>query len=82
MGADRLKVLIAGAGHGIVPRWDTAFTGLVKNDETGVTASLSGPNGTWECEANILAGADGAHSQVRNCLVLTSLARAILRHFT
>jgi 2-polyprenyl-6-methoxyphenol hydroxylase-like FAD-dependent oxidoreductase len=59
------------AKYGVVPEWHTAFTGLVKNDETGVSATLDGPNGVEECQADFLAGADGAHSQVRKSLGLS-----------
>jgi 2-polyprenyl-6-methoxyphenol hydroxylase-like FAD-dependent oxidoreductase len=55
---------------GVAPEWHTAFTGLIKNDQTGITATLKGPRGTEECEADFLAGADGAHSQVRKSLGL------------
>jgi 2-polyprenyl-6-methoxyphenol hydroxylase-like FAD-dependent oxidoreductase len=58
------------AKYGVVPEWHTAFAGLTKNDQTGITATLKGPRGADECEADFLAGADGAHSQVRKSLGL------------
>ncbi len=58
------------AGFGIYPEWRTAFTGLIKNDETGVVAAIMGRSGEEECHAEMLAGADGAHSQVRKSLGL------------
>jgi 2-polyprenyl-6-methoxyphenol hydroxylase-like FAD-dependent oxidoreductase len=69
------------ARHGVTPEWHTTFTGIVKNDGTGITATLSGPRGVEECEADFLAGADGAHSQVRKSLGIAFLGESLPQIF-
>jgi 2-polyprenyl-6-methoxyphenol hydroxylase-like FAD-dependent oxidoreductase len=58
------------AEFGIAPDWGVTFTGFSEPKAGKTVASLAGPKGLEEFEADIVIGADGAHSQVRKSLGL------------
>lgn len=55
------------ADLGLAPEWSTALQSFEQDDE-GVTAVLSGPNGPETVRARYLCGADGARSAIRHGL--------------
>jgi 2-polyprenyl-6-methoxyphenol hydroxylase-like FAD-dependent oxidoreductase len=54
----------------IAPEWGIAFTGYSERKAGKPVAKLEGPKGAEEYQADIVIGADGAHSQVRKSLGL------------
>ena len=68
----RTERLLAGrlAEFGIAPEWGVAFAGFAGAQGGKPVSKLEGPKGREECEADIVIGADGAHSQVRKSLGL------------
>jgi 2-polyprenyl-6-methoxyphenol hydroxylase-like FAD-dependent oxidoreductase len=58
------------ATYGISPDWGTTFGGFSESRGGRTVAMIAGPTGSEEHEADIVIGADGAHSQVRKSLGL------------
>lgn len=58
------------AATGVTVERGISLTGFQQDDD-GVTAELSGPDGTESVRTGYLLGADGAHSTVRKALGLT-----------
>ena len=58
------------AEYGIAPEWGTAFTGFLEGSAGKPVSVLDGPKGREEYGADIVIGADGAHSLVRQSLGL------------
>lgn len=58
------------AEFGIAPQWGVAFTGFAEPRQGRPVAKLAGPNGEEAFEADLVIGADGAHSSVRKSLGL------------
>ncbi|HEY2475313.1 MAG TPA: FAD-dependent monooxygenase [Candidatus Cybelea sp.] len=68
------------AESGIRVEWSTTLTGLTQS-ETGVRATVRGPNGEEEIAAEYLCGCDGAHSEVRQALGLGFAGRTYEQPF-
>lgn len=59
------------ADFDIAPEWGVAFTGFADAPDDALVAKLEGPNGSENFVADMVIGADGAHSQVRKSLGLS-----------